>query len=360
MGEAAEPRFNLAQLKGEVDRLRRDAIEVELDQAWTRAVHNSTGQRDDWEKYVRPDVERMFGDLPDLFAPFEGLPEESTFWELAKSLHPALECLVAEGEHADFVEGQSIGPNAAYNIVNSVAAWIPDWSGEAATAFEGEVAPTIPGVVWNEFSAVEGLRGALFAAHDMWLEARRDVCRLVESAQHAVDLQRANPGGASATAVLTLIGAIASVAAIPLTGGASAPVGTSLVVHLNMVSGFTALASLGTDAADKREPDTRAELAGESPGEIIDSLRRELRQLADRIFDQEWKIAANLNELTEQVRGAVRAGTPSRPGQVPEDEHQTEYSAQKAAPFTMPRPALANTTQENATDDRHVGKPEGI
>lgn len=360
MGEPAEAKFNLPQLKGQVDRLRRDAIEAELDAQWERARRNTPASEDDWKEIVRPDVERMFSDLPDLFAPFEWLPEESTFKELAKSLDPALECLVAEGDHADFVEQRSVGPNPAYNIVNSVAAWIPDWSGEAATAFEGDVAPTIPYVVWNEFNAVLGLRGSLFAAYDMWLEARRDVCRLVESAQHAIDLQRANAGGASATAVLTLIGAIASVVAIPLSGGASAPVGASLAVHLNLVSGVSGLMAAGVDAAEKQPPDTKAELAGESPAEIIDSLRRELRLLGDRIYDQEWRIASNLIELTDQVRGAVRTRTPERPGQVSEDEHQTEYSPQKAAPFTMPRPALANTTKENATDDRHVGRPEGI
>jgi len=354
MGEAL-PSFTLDQLGTKVELLQKDAIKAQLDWEWDRIadadVKRTPGARATFDGQRRSEVERMFGDLPELFTPYQEMPEESTFHGLAKSLYPALGCLVAEGEHADFVEQESVGKHEAYDIVNNVAPWIPDWSGEAAQAFERDVAPTIPRVVWNEFSAVEGLRGPLFAAEGMWLEARRDVCRLVEAAQHAIDLQQANAGSVDVKASLTLISALISLAAIPVSGGGS------LAVSLSVITGSI---GVGTAAADVVSDRTNAFLSGESPEEVINALRRELTSLGDRIYDQEWRIAENLIELTNKVLGAVRTPAPERPGQRPDDEHQTEYSPEKAAAFTMPRPALANTTEENATDDQHVGTPEGI
>ncbi len=353
MGEPP-PSFTIAELGGEVDQLRKDAIEAQIEWEWVHyddpEVKRTPGARQLWEDRVRPDVERMFADLPDLFSPYKEMPEESVFPDLAKSLYPALACLVAEGEHADFVEQESVPKHSAYNVVNSIDSWIPDWSGEAAAAFERNVAPAIPVVVWNEFNAVEGLRGPLFAAHDMWLEARKDVCRLVEAAQHAIDLQRADAGGSQVTASLTLISALISFAAAPITGG------SSLAISVGVITGAI---GIGTGAAKILDDRNTARLSGESPAEVINALRRELTALGDRIYDQEWRIAENLIDLTNTVRGAVQTRAPERPGQGPDDEHQTEYSPQKAAPFTMPRPALANTTEKNATDDQHVGSPGG-
>lgn len=306
--------------------------------------------RESYESTREGQIKNELSDLETFFEPFAKFPEPTAFAGLADDLLPALqELVVGPGGHADFVKKGEIAPNADFDGFTGIGGLIPSWAGIAAQTFKTSFAPKIPAVVWNEFSAVEGLRGPLLGAEELWDNARTDICKLVDATKAAVEKCLGSGGSASASSVLSLIGALIGVAAIPFTAGASAGVvATSFTVA-------TAAAGLASSTATIVEGS--AEISGDKPLDLIADLKTEVKSLNTTIWSKEWELQQSLTDLTAQLGGMVETRNPKQHPQIPDDDYIQTYDSKLHDSFTMPRPALADTTQGNATDGDHGGSP---
>ncbi|WP_340538478.1 hypothetical protein [Nocardioides sp. GXZ039] len=339
---------------------RAEEVQLQLDlRDWTVTNAKNYSQDSDLPRFVedrkayesarKGQITSELADLVTFFEPFSKFPEPATFKGLADQLRPALqELVVGPGGHADFVAMGNIAPNADFDMFTSIDGLIPSWAGIAAQTFKTSFAPKIPAVVWNEFSAVEGLRGPLLGAEELWDNARKDVCKLVDATRAAVE--KAAPavsGGPSASSVLFLISSLIGVAALPFTAGASAGV---------VAAGFTvatAASAVVASSAAVAEGVT-VTISGEKPLDLIAALRRETNSLNTTIWAKEWDLQKSLTDLTDQLGGMVEYRGPK---QIPDEDFGPTYDAKLHDSFTMPRPALADTTKDNATDRDHGGRP---
>lgn len=356
-------------LGGAVEDLRARA--VELQKAWDErefGVHyfsdpdHPVGDENQAAEQFRRDledfrskngarVEALFADLPELFRPFERVPEPTAFRSLADDLTDALgRLVVGPGGHADFTEGKNIPPTEAYEQLGSSSTYLADWTGLAASQFRINVLPKVPGVVWNEFSAVAGLRGPLLAAENTYKKAQEDLCKLVDSTSAQLDAVFPNPGG-SLSVTLGLIGAVVGVVALPFTLGGSTP-----VIAAGFTVATTAVGAAGAAASAFEGSDPI--IQGKTPEEIVQAMREGLQTINSQIFSNELFAAEKLGDLTNELSGTVRVRNPHQNPHIPDDEYATEHHPKLEHSYTMPRPALADTRRGNATDDQHVGKPE--
>jgi hypothetical protein len=342
------------ELPGAVERLRKDAIEAHLESKWqdnwamrgrpmTADVKRITLEQ--W----RPEAEREYADLPGLFRPFHEMPQPADFRELADVLSDSLGFLSGPHGRADFVRSGVVPPHPAYNQLTSVSDMIPDWAGIAAQTFRNTFAPNVEPVVWNEFSAIEGLRGPLLAAESLWTRARVDICQLVDKAQAAIDQNQESGGPVKQSSTLSLIGAVVGVLALPFTAGGSAP---AVVAGFTVATSTIGLAANAAAVHQETKP-TNVSIAGVTPSEIIDTLRSGLSTLNQGIASHEMTIAQHLGDLISRMAGVsrVQVGRPGAP-----DRGYTRNPDHEAG-FTMPRPQLANVTSGNVTDDDYVGRP---
>ncbi|QDH10901.1 hypothetical protein FE634_21740 [Nocardioides dongxiaopingii] len=306
------------------------------------------------ERQLTTQIDAELDDLVGLFEPFAEMPRPSAFRSLADQLDGALaQLVVGPGGHADFVSSGNVGPNSAYDGFTSIDGLIPTWAGIAAQTFKTSFAPRIPAVVWNEFSAVEGLRGPLLGAETLWDEARKDVCALVDAARAAVDGCLGSGGDISASAALGLLGALVGVVAIPFTLGAS-----TTVAAASFTIATSSIAVAGSAAGIVET--TSVEISGEKPLDVIADLRSRLSSFNTDLLLQESRLRTSLHDLGSQLGGMVERRNPNQHPQIPDDDTVTVFDPALHGSFTMPRPDLAEVTQGNATDPVNVGRPPGL
>lgn len=349
-------------VRSDAEALRERAIDLEVEYQFMMA---HSGHRDDYEwtneeileglnmyeAEFRDAIATWFADLTEIFDELADLPDPATFAGPAEALVPALTQLAGPSGHTDVGAGSEYSPAAAYEKLQSIPAFLQDWNGVAADAFKSNFIPPLERVAHHEFEAVVSLRSPLLAEAAMWEKARQDVVNLIRETNAALDDYQGGKDGADIAFALTIIGAVVAVAAVPFTGGSSAALywaiaGSSIAV---------------TGAVVSRPPEEKKELTikGESPSEIINSMREAIWDLKLVWLEHELFIKDQMFKLQDLMQGYTAPdGAHPRPRGYPYYSSDHTYSEQTTHEFTLPRPALADATPGNINDDDHMGKPD--
>lgn len=327
------------------ERAAKLQLELEAEEAAVGATDNVLTAADEKQaakdKYIRENkdkIEAEFSDLPDLFRPLSQMPDPDDFKSQAAGLVTALERLAGPHGHDDFTdEASSYGPHAAYERYTKDDTGM-DWTGDGAIAFRTNFLAPLERVVWNQFNIVASLRGSLLAEEDLWRKGRDDACQMIADANASLDALYEKNGN-PVSGVLTIIGAVVGVVAIPFTGGTSAALGWAAAGALISVSG----AAAGAPAT--KEP---TKLQGNDPRELIASLREKVADFKTNLTYSEEYIAERLYAASSVCQGHST---------VPDWHDRYRDIPGLKEEFELPRPVLADATREEVTDGDHMGGP---
>ncbi|WP_134764910.1 hypothetical protein [Nocardioides sp. 1609] len=320
--------------------------------AWTneRRARELQVYSDQWYGEIRS----WFEDIEELFDELADLPDPGTLLSTAQSLNPALSIMSGPSGHTDISGGTEYAPSASFDKLQSVPTYLADWNGIAADAFKSNFIPPLERVAHNEFEAIVSLRSPLLAAGEMWKQARKDVSDLIDETNSALDDYEGGKGAADAVLALSIIGAVVAVAAVPFTGGTSAALYWAIAGSAIGVTG----AVVGYPAEPKKELD----ISGDTPADIAVSLRQAVADMKLQWIENEIFIRDKIRSLTDLISGYTAPSEDSPPLPrypnvgAPTSGHT--YSQATVHEFSLPRPALADTTPGNAQDDDHFGKPD--
>jgi len=213
------------------------------------------------------------------------------------------------------------GGNPALDKLSGSESYIEDWTGRAAMEFKSNFIDPFPTIVRNQFIIVAVLKSALEAQRQIWVRARNDIDKIAHDALEALD-RMDDCGKNEWTMTFTVVAAVASIAAVPLTGGASL---TAAAVAITAVGAASQVAA----AAAPDDPPT-IQFGGESAEAVVGQLREAIAKLVEYIQQQESKIS---NALTNTHR----------------------LVAADRASFVSGRPALAAATARNVAGPEYMG-----
>lgn len=181
--------------------------------------------------------------------------------------------------------GDTVNANVALGGVESVADELDEWRGEAASSFRDNVKIPFRFVVPNMFIAACVIHGAATAQQAVWREANKNVREILENAINAIDsLDDCNPDEFTATVTV-----IASIASIPVTGGAT---------------GF-AVALAGVKAANDIAKNGKSFNTGSGePMNILQNTKAALDQVISEVNDGEDKVRKALDGVTGWMTGS--------------------------------------------------------
>ena len=350
-GEALKQKF----IELEVQWQMQEIYDNEDDLHWTNEEKISAAKS--WETENYDEVASWFADLTEIFKELSQLPDPEPIMSKADELKPAMTVLAGR-PCDDLSEGTSYDQYEAYRHVGDTATYLDEWKGDAAIAFKANFAPAFQDVSVHEFRAVQSLKGALMAEAELWKQARKDVLQLIAETDAALDdFEGSRDGAAEAAFALAVIGAIVAVAAVPATGG------TSAALYWTMAG--SALAVSGAVVSYPSEPKKELTIKGDSPHDICQSMREAYYDMKLQWCDHEVLIRDSLQMLSDRMAGYSQpAGTDPEdmyprpryePGYYPGTSNH-EYSEKTVWEFTLPRPALADSTPGNITDPDHMGK----
>lgn len=268
-------------------------------------------------KNIVDGIEREFSDIPNLFAPFTEMPTPESFEEPINNLERAVAKLAQGDSQHDPITGITYVGNVELAKMSGAASYIEDWTGRAAMEFKSTFIDPFPTIVHNQFLVANVLRAALQAEREIWVNARKDIDKIAHDVLEALD-RMDDCGKNEWTMTFTVAAAVATVAAVPLTGGAA------LAVTAVAAGSAAAATMIGTEAP----PTIR--FSGESASAVVSQMRMAISKLTEYIIEQESKIAQAM-AATHKVLAGERKNV------------------------VFPRPALADATRGNITSPEFMG-----
>lgn len=347
-------------IRSEGESLRERAIELEIqhqaNMAYDRDGYDWTHEEklDGLALYsaeYRDEITSWFADLTEIFDELAQLPDPAGFRSEAGALTNALTNLSGPSGHTDVTAGDEYGPHPAYDHLLQIPTYLVDWNGIAADAFKSNFVPAFERVVHNEFEAVVSLRSALEAEAYLWEKARKDVSDLIDVTNAALDDYEGAKDPAETAFVLGVIGAVVAVAAVPFTGGTSAALYWAIAGSaISVTAGVVGLPD---------EPKKELDIKGDSPAEIINSMREAVWDMKLQWLNDEIFIAEQIRHLQDRMNGYTAASedAPPVPRGYPYYSTEHTYSEDTVHSFTLPRPELADSSGGNVRDEDHMGEP---
>ncbi|MGH3389975.1 MAG: hypothetical protein ACRDOO_13985 [Actinomadura sp.] len=265
----------------------------------------------------RPALERAFADIPAIFQPWADMPAPASFDPMIDEMNDALRVISPGQDPKDPVSGVGYTASPVLTKINGAVSYVEDWTGQAAMEFKAGFLDPFPAIVRNQFIVAAVLKGALDAYKGLWVNARSDIDQIAHKVIVALDGVNDRCDKNEWSITFTVVAAVASIAAVPLSGGA-----------LYAVTAVGAGSSMAAGAPPKDAPTN--EFSGESPEAVISSMGHGISKLAQEIGNAERTIA-NALQKTQGVLSADRKSFVSR------------------------RPALAGATPRNIRSSKYMG-----
>jgi hypothetical protein len=262
------------------------------------------------------DVSTKYADVPTLFAPFCDLPNPSSYDYEINQLGDSQGKLSSGTKNDDPVSSSFYPANTVLDNMDTTQDYIARWTGVAAMAFKENFVDKFESVTQNQFLLTGVVKGALQAEQGIWFAARKDIEEIADKTingiKHADDC-----GKNDWTLAFAIVGAVVAIAAVPVTGGASAfalaAVGAGLSVG-------------GTAIGNMDDPPSDNSYSGESAEAVVNSMRKGISSLKEKISHQEQKIQDAMSSNADMVSAHPDL-------------------------FELPRPNLADANAGNVTDD---------
>jgi hypothetical protein len=266
-------------------------------------------------------IEEFFAGVPAMFYPFMDMPAPDDFQVAVETLRTSAQVLMTTQNSPEPSLNLDRAQNDRFSGVTTVGDNLASWSGAAAREFKQNYLDKLPMQSAGQFNAVVTCMKLFQQEQLIWQEARKNVAELLNL---AIDVMHELPQRCSKntwTVTLTVIAAVATIAAVPL-AGAGAAVALGLAVTDGAASTVSALAP--------DDPPKRVNFKASTADGVIREVARGMRELIDRIDEQERKIAQVLRGVDAVIQG------------------------QRAA-FVPKRPLLAGATEQNVTGQNYLG-----
>ena len=261
------------------------------------------------------DVSSKYADVPGLFAPFESLPDPLAFDYEISQLEDVQKKLSSGEKNDDPVSSGFYPANPTLDGMDTTQDYLARWTGIAASTFKENFADKFESITQNQFLLTGVVKGALQAERGIWVAARKDIediaDKTISGIEHADDC-----GKNDWTMAFAVVGAVVSIAAVPVTGGTSALA----------LAAIGAAASVGGTAIGNTDDPPEEGYQGESASAVVDQMRKAIQSLKGHIRDAEEKVQTTMNSV-----------------------HDTITSAPDL--FVLPRPNLADSTSQTVHDD---------
>ncbi|HEU0240645.1 MAG TPA: hypothetical protein VFR11_15405 [Micromonosporaceae bacterium] len=252
-------------------------------------------------KGLTEQAEKDFADIPGLFEPFSLMPDPAAYGPLIHDMGTAMRFLSTGQDNKDPVDGLPFPANPVMDRLPGTEAYIENWTGRAAEDFKRNFIDPFPALLSNQFLLGSVLKGGLAAHAEVWRRARNDIDKIATDTLAALD--HMNDCGSNDWSMLfTVVGAVVSIAAVPVTDGAS----LYGLAFVGAAASVASSASGGGGGAERR-------FSGETAGAVISQMRQAISMLADDISGQERKIATAMTDSYATVRGSHSAFVSNRP-----------------------------------------------
>ncbi|HEY9474548.1 MAG TPA: hypothetical protein VIS06_11955 [Mycobacteriales bacterium] len=269
------------QLMQHAQEIRQKAIQ--------KAIEHLGGRRNSREymSQKRPEIERTFADIPELFQPFAEMPTPVSFDPMINEMRQTLGVLSSGQEIKDPIDGTIYPANIILDKLSGSESYIEDWTGRAAMAFKSGFVDPFPSIARNQFIIAAVLKSAMEANKEMWATTRGDIDQIAHKTIEALD-RMDDCGKNEWTITFTVVASIAAVAAVPVTAGGSTALAITAIGAASQVA-----AAVGPD-----DPPSNP-FSGESPESVVSQMRQAIHNLTQEIGNVERKISGSLQKTHE-------------------------------------------------------------
>ena len=262
------------------------------------------------------DTEMKFNEIHSLFNDFLVLPDPGDFDGPIQSVTTCMDALCSKA-FTDPIQGDPHPINVELKAMTVTGSTIDEWDGLAAKAFMNNVVIPFEGRTENQFTVASILMNALNANKELWKRARANIDDIAHKVKSALD-HYDDCGKNEWEIGLSVVGAVVAIAAVPVTGGASA-------IALGAVASAVDVAS--TFAGQIEDP-PKNDYSAESVEGVIAKAKQGIEDLKTEVARAEQKIVDAMTNSSGVVAG-----------------HATDFLA--------PRPTLAG-----APGNPDVGQPD--
>lgn len=229
-------------------------------------------------------VEAYYADIPGYFQPWSQLPDPTSFDQLIADLHQAMGLLRVDADFTNPVEpGDDLGLARQEFQALMDGDPMPDWTGDAAIEFKDNVLDHLRADTENQAVLIAVLKSSAEAQRRIWVEARDNITKIANSALSALDNTGCNQNGWIMT--FTVLSAVASIAAVPLTGGASLAV-TAIGAVGSIAAAAVPLVPSGSDTQT---------YTGTTAAAITSSMEQAMTDLNNRVYQGLGSISSALD-----------------------------------------------------------------
>jgi hypothetical protein len=303
------------------DNLMAEAAEIQQSAIQHQVAHGvaEAGRAGGYAaKYLTEQAQKDFADIPSLFEPFTMMPDPGAYKPMVGDVASAMRILSTGLGNKDPIDGIPFPANPVMDQLSGSETYIDNWTGRAAEDFKRNFIDPFPAVLSNQFLLASVLKGALEAHAAIWQKARNDIDKIATDTIAALD-HMDDCGSNDWSMFFTVVGAVVSIAAVPVTDGAS----------LYGLAAVGAAASVASSAAGGGGGAERR-FSGESSAAVISQMKQAINMLVDDINTEEQKITKAMHSSY----ATVQAGR---------------------SEFVSNKPLLAGATAKNITGDGFMG-----
>jgi hypothetical protein len=193
---------------------------------------------------------------------------------------------------------QSYQGNPSFDAIDSISGETSNWIGQAADSFEQAYQVPAKRVIPNQFLVVRCMKQALEAQADLWKTTHDSIHQIANSTMGALEVVN-DKGPAEWEFALTVAAAVVGVGVTIASGGGAGPI--VLTVAAGAFSSGAVAA--GNSGDEKPEDKGKYKVSGDSPKEIVSSMRTAISQLVSDTYTAEEKIRKGMVDLTAAING---------------------------------------------------------
>jgi hypothetical protein len=244
--------------------------------------------------YADPVTTRQHFGIAEAFQPWSLLPDPAAFQPVSDSLKQAMGLLRVDAQFTDPVDPSDqfgLARQEYQALVNEDP--INNWSGATADNFRTKFMDHFKANTENEAIMISVLKAALEAHSTLWANARNDIMSIAKKTVAAMQINTG--GGCDQNAWVMLFSAlsgIASIAAVPLSGGGS------LLMEAMTVTAIGAAGSMATNAIPIMNADDSNSYHADNLEDGITAMKSAMAALQERV---EIGLAAIAMSLTANV-----------------------------------------------------------